>query len=56
MALYEVKIEVDGLVYLTVEADDADDAARHARKRAELGDHDAVNLTYECVAVEEVKP
>jgi hypothetical protein len=56
VAVYIVKVEVDGLVTLTVEAESEADAARVARRRAEMGDADAHNLTYECVAVEQVQP
>lgn len=55
MPTYNVKVEVDGLVTQVVEADSEDDAARVARRRAEVGDHDAANLDYAVVAVDEVR-
>jgi hypothetical protein len=56
VSVYVATIEVDGLVVVTVEAADADEAARTARRRAETGEHDSANLTYECVRCEQVKP
>lgn len=50
MALYDVMLEAEGVVYVTVEAESEEEAVRKARHAALIGDVESA-LEYECVRV-----
>jgi hypothetical protein len=53
--VYAVKVAVEGIVNVVVEAANEDDACREARRLAELGEG-VPDMTHEAVNVEEVRP
>lgn len=50
MAIYDVTLEVDGVLRVSVEAESEDEAARKARHLAVVGSPEGT-LEYECVKV-----
>lgn len=53
--VYDVTVEVDGVVYIAVEAENADDACRRARHLVERGEG-VPHLDYEAVEAREAEP